>query len=291
MTHSSLQILITGGNGQLASALMSESQASDYLLMPFSSQELDITRATSIEHAIIKLKPDVIINTAAYTAVDHAEHNEETAMRVNYQGAQLLAEICAKHHVTLVHLSTDYVFDGKTQLPYREDNTANPMSVYGKSKWLGEQAIREQSTDHIILRISGVFSEFGNNFLKTILRLAKDRSELRVVADQTTCPTYAGDIANAIFALLKNNCRGTYHFCNQEPISWYQFANAIIEQAKQKNIFALEKITPITTEEYLASAKRPAYSVLDCTKIHNAAHIVQSHWKDGIIKSLAGIPS
>jgi dTDP-4-dehydrorhamnose reductase len=291
MKQSSLKVLITGGNGQLASALTHQSHETDYLLMPFSSQELDITRATSIENAIAKLKPDVIINTAAYTAVDHAEVDEELAMRVNYTGAQLLAELCQLHQVKLVHLSTDYIFDGTNQKPYREDNAANPMSVYGKSKWYGEKAVREQCADHLIVRLSGVFSEFGNNFLKTILRLAKERAELRIVSDQTTCPTYAGDIANAIFNLLKNNCRGTYHFCNQEPVSWYQFANAIIEEAEHAQILMLEKITPIRTDEYPARAKRPAYSVLDCSKFHNATAMTPHHWKEGIKKSLIGLAS
>jgi dTDP-4-dehydrorhamnose reductase len=283
------KILITGGNGQIATAIKHHANAQDYLLIPHSSTELNITQTQSIEDAISHLKPDVIINTAAYTAVDQAEIETNQATEVNEQGAKQLAVACAKHRIPLIHLSTDYIFDGNTNTPYREDDQANPINYYGKSKWLGEEAIREYAGEYCILRVSGVFSEFGHNFLKTILRLAREKTELRIVADQITCPTYAGDIASALFALIKNKATSTYHFCNKHEVTWHEFATAIIEQAKNHHHLEIQNIIPITTSEYPTKAKRPRYSVLDCTKIENDIGITQPSWEKGVYQALKGL--
>lgn len=284
------KILITGGNGQLANALRYHAQASHFALDIYSRQELDILDDTSINHSLGKLRPDVVINTAAYTAVDKAEleQEKEIAMHVNHQGAKNIAMACHTHQITLIHVSTDYVFDGTKTEPYQEDDLINPINFYGQSKWSGEEAIRKHCEKHIIVRTSGVFSEYGNNFLKTIVRIAQEKKELRVVSDQITCPTYAGDIANALFMIAKNNNHfGTYHFCSKEPTSWYQFAVAINALAKQTLPLTLAEVKAIPTIAYPTPAKRPAYSVLDCSKINQHFGIMRPSLELGIKKSLS----
>jgi dTDP-4-dehydrorhamnose reductase len=224
-----------------------------------------------------------VINAAAYTAVDKAEQEADQAILVNHLGAQNLAIACKKNQVPLIHLSTDYIFDGAHTCPYQEDDKENPTNVYGHSKWLGEQAVREQCEQHIILRVSGIFSQYGHNFLKTMLRLAQEKKELRVVADQITCPTYAGDIASVLFSIMQQSLHwGTYHYCNAGPVSWHQFATTIIQTAKQYQHLLVEEIKAISTSHYPTLAKRPAYSVLDCSKIENEMGIKQSMWRDAL---------
>lgn len=289
MSNCSLKLLITGGKGQLASALGHHPFASQHVLIPCSSQTLDITNPASIDQAITQFKPDVIINTAAYTAVDQAELEPELARRINAEGAKHLAMACQKNQIPLIHLSTDYIFDGTQQTPYLEEDLPHPINQYGKSKWEGEEAIRTHCENHLILRVSGIFSEFGNNFLKTMLRLAKEKKEWQVVTDQISCPTYAGDIAGVIFSLLDNPCLGTFHYCSANPVSWHQFATAIIEHGREYFPLMVEKILPITSAAYQSPAKRPAHSVLDCTKLFLQAGTVQPSWENGIAQALKGI--
>lgn len=271
-------LLITGANGQLAKALQQNKLAQAWQITACPRAEMDITEPASIDTALTKFNPSIIINTAAYTAVDKAEQETEICLRTNYSGTKYLAMACHKQKIPLIHLSTDYIFDGKKNGPYQENDASNPLNFYGKSKWLGEEAVREYCEQHIILRVSGVFSEHGNNFFKTILRLACEKKELRIVADQITCPTYAGDIATAIFILLKKKLHwGTYHYCSTPAVSWHEFANAIVQNAKQKQPILAQKITAITTAEYPTPAKRPAYSVLDCSKIRDHYGIIQPH--------------
>lgn len=289
MNNYSLKILVTGGAGQLANALRVMAPHNARLVF-MARDELDVTQAASIGNAIMRHAPDIIINTAAYTAVDKAEQEYEAALRVNHIGARNLAAACHKNRIPLIHLSTDYVFDGTNARPYREDDTCRPLNKYGESKWLGEQAVREQCEKHIILRVSGVFSEFGHNFLKTILRLAAERDELRVVGDQTTCPTYAGHIASVIYQLAyKLTSFGTYHYCDSTPVTWHQFASAIIQEAKRHVHLRTSRIDAITTAEYPTLAARPAYSVLDCSKIYSDFQIHQAAWMDAVIKTVPKI--
>jgi dTDP-4-dehydrorhamnose reductase len=287
------KVLITGGNGQLASALCHHPMAQAFHLMPCSRVEMDIANITSVTHAITIFNPDIIINTAAYTAVDKAEQDREQALRVNHLGAQHLAITCKERQIPLIHISTDYVFDGTHTTPYREDDATHPANFYGKSKCLGEETVRERCEQHIILRVSGVFSEYKNNFLKTILHLAQKRKELRIVADQITCPTYAGDIAHTLFTIVQNKPQwGTYHYCNTEPVSWYQFGVAIIEAARKHQSLLVEDTKAITTAAYPTAAKRPAYSVLDCGKIEKELGIIRPSWKNAlasIVPLLEGI--
>lgn len=275
-------VLITGAQGQLGMALQHHPLAKQMNLHALNRQQLDITHFASIEHAINTIKPDVIINSAAYTAVDKAESEYELALQINAKGAQQLAQACEAHHIPFIHISTDYIFDGNKPLPYKEKDPAHPVNRYGESKWQGEQAVREACEKHLILRVSGVFSEYGQNFFKTMLRLAKERKELRIVADQITCPTYAGDIAETLYKLIQEPKWGTYHYCNQEATSWFHFASHIIETARQYQPLQVENIIPIPASEYVTPAKRPAYSVLDCEKIKQDAGITQKPWKAAV---------
>jgi dTDP-4-dehydrorhamnose reductase len=266
-------MLITGKQGQMGQALCKHLQDKEVQVIACTREELNICDANSIQQAIEKYAPAVLINTAAYTAVDLAEQESALAMRINHEGATMLAAACQKYHLPLIHLSTDYVFDGKKNKPYVETDEAHPLNVYGKSKYLGELAIQEQCEQHIILRVSGIFSAYRKNFLKTVLRLKKEKKLIRMVDDQFTCPTAAHDIAACIFALLKKPLTfGTYHFCSQTAVSWQQFASAILQ----------EEVQGISSSDYHTAAKRPAYSVLDCQKIKNDYGIVQPDWQQAI---------
>ncbi len=287
MTNYLPKILITGGNGQLAKALQHHALAKQFILQIYSHQLFDITQPQMIEKIIAREQPDFIINTAAYTAVDKAEYESEQALFVNYYGAKNLAIACEKYHIPLLHLSTDYVFDGQQIKAYVEHDPINPLNIYGKSKCLGEKSIREACEQHIILRVSGVFSEYGNNFVKTILRLAQEKNELRIVADQITCLTYASDIALVLFKLIQiKNHWGTYHYCNSDALSWYDFAVNILEIAAPHYHFAVKKIQAITGDEYISAAKRPRYSVLNCKRIEQIFHLSQVSWRAGISQTI-----
>lgn len=261
------KVLVTGGDGQVASALRTHARAKEFQLIFCTHQEMNIIDPTAIKKTLAKHQPEFVINTAAYTAVDKAESEQELAMAVNYMGALELAMACAEAQIPLIQLSTDYIFDGNQTSPYTETDPANPLNIYGESKWLGEEAVRQHLPEHIILRVSGVFSEFGSNFLKSILRLAKEKEELRIVTDQITCPTYAGEIASALFSIIdKTPAWGTYHYCSDKPISWYDFARAIVNEAKKHTTISTKKINAIPTTDYPTPAKRPLNAVLDCSK-------------------------
>lgn len=282
-----MQLLITGGNGQVGWELAQCAAPPEYTIHALTRAQLDITNPQQVDVAIAEYKPDVVINTAAYTAVDKAEQEIEQAFAINRDGAKVLAEACTKAQLPLIHLSTDYVFDGKQQQPYREQDAVAPINQYGASKWAGEEAVRAACEQHIILRVSGVFSSHGNNFVKTILRLAQERETLRIVADQTICPTPAADIAQVILMISKqiiNNKKiwGTYHYCSAEPTSWHYFAENIVSLAKQYKPLKVQEIQAITTEEFPTPAQRPRYSVLDCSKLQKNFNIPQRPWHAGL---------
>ena len=283
-------LLITGGSGQVAWDLKQFAADKTIKLVACSRDELDITNPDSINQAFAQFKPDIIINTAAYTAVDKAEQETAPAFLVNRDGAANLARACSERVIPLVHLSTDYVFDGKKEKPYQENDKSVPLGVYGQSKWEGEEAVRENCPQHIILRVSGVFGRHGNNFVKTILRLAGERETLRVVADQTTCPTPAADIAETIIIIAKqlvhshDGLWGTYHYCSNEPTTWHHFAETIIEMAKPFHTLQVKDIQPISTAEYPTAAQRPPYCVLNTQKIHTQFGIQPRSWRLGLLE-------
>ncbi|MCU1788931.1 dTDP-4-dehydrorhamnose reductase [Pectobacterium polaris] len=274
-----MKILLTGANGQLGRCFQ-ERLPEEWEILATDAAELDITDLAHIEKVVSTFQPDAIVNAAAYTAVDKAESEPELAEKINTAGPENLAIVASKQGIRLVHVSTDYVFDGNATEPYNEDSATNPLSVYGKTKLAGEQAVAKASSEAIIVRTAWVFSEYGNNFMKTMLRLAKERDTLSIVNDQRGCPTYAGDLAQAIIALLQQNATaGIYHYSGDQEVSWYEFAQAIFSVAVQNSVLnKIPTLTPITTLQYPTPAHRPAYSTLSCQKTQQFK-IELSNWQ------------
>lgn len=275
-----MKILITGKNGQLAQALLHHARGKCFNLLGFTKKECDITNPAQLKKIFAEIKPEVVINTAAFTAVDAAEKQSKEAMNVNYRGSLHLAKLCTLFAIPLLHISTDYVFNGIKATPYLETDPIDPLNSYGKSKALGEQAIMQYAKQYIILRVSGIFSPYQNNFVKTILKRAQERLLLKVVADQITCPTGASDIASVLFILAQNahKASGIYHFASIPPVSWYQFATAIIKGA---TLYGLkdQEIEPTRMHDHENVCKRPALSILDCQKIKKTFGITQPDWQ------------
>jgi dTDP-4-dehydrorhamnose reductase len=281
-----MKILVLGCKGQLGRCLNDQLVNTEHEVIYTSREQIDIADFEVTKSKILKFSPDLIINATAYTAVDKAEEDQKTANLINHLAVKNVADICNQLGCWLIHVSTDYVFDGNSKVPYREDDQTNPQGVYGETKLKGELAIQASGCKHIILRTAWVFSEYGNNFLKTMLRLGAERDELSIVGDQMGCPTYAQDIARSIVDIVpKLNSResnGIYHYCGDQPCSWYDFANAIFDQAMTNNLKIPSIVNSIETSAYPTPAKRPAFSVLDCSKIENDFGVYASNWHDGI---------
>ena len=277
-------ILITGANGQLGNCLrdLVAAYQDKYRFFYTDVEELDITDAAAIDRYVADNQIHVIINAAAYTAVDKAEDDMDMAYKLNRDAVRNLAEVAKTHNCLLVHISTDYVFSGEACHPYKEDDTPAPKSVYGASKLAGEQAIEESDCRAIIIRTSWLYSEYGHNFVKTMLKLGSERSEVSVVCDQIGGPTYAGDLAKVIMALVtkddQQNGVQFYHFANEGTISWYDFAKAIMEIAGNGC-----QVKSIFTGEYPAKAARPAYSVFNLRKVKEKIGISIPYWRDSLI--------
>ncbi|MBE5215462.1 dTDP-4-dehydrorhamnose reductase [Pectobacterium sp. A535-S3-A17] len=281
-----MKILLTGANGQLGRCFQ-DRLPTEWEILATDTAELDITDLARVEEIVKDFQPDAIVNAAAYTAVDKAESEPELAEKINVTGPENLAVVANKQGIRLVHVSTDYVFDGNATEPYHEDSATNPLSVYGKTKLAGEQAVTQAAPETIIVRTAWVFSEYGNNFVKTMLRLAKERDTLSVVNDQRGCPTYAGDLAQAIISLLeKNAAGGIYHYCGDKEVSWYEFAKTIFSVAEQKAVLNKTPVlTSITTAQYPTPAHRPAYSTLAGGKIQTLG-IPLSDWQRALNKTI-----
>lgn len=282
-------VLVTGASGQLGQSI--QFIASQYPEMQFifaSSTDLDITNSERVNTYFSQNKIDFCVNTAAYTAVDKAETDIEKAKLVNIEGPKNLAIACQKNNVTLIHISTDFVFDGEGKIPYVEKDKTNPIGVYGQTKLDGEREVIAHCTKHFIIRTSWVYSQFGNNFMKTMLRLAQDRTELNVVSDQIGTPTNAVDLADAILTIIQNchseqreeSFHGVYNFSNEGICSWYDFA---VEIFKQNHITI--QVNPIPTEAYPTPAKRPKFSVLDKSKIKSTFGIKIKNWQDALAQT------
>lgn len=277
-----MTILVTGGNGQLGCSLRLASAESSHRYIFTDVAELDITDKSAVETLIRNENVEVVVNCAAYTAVDMAEEDEATAERINHKAVAILAEACAKSDVTLIHISTDYIFSGDAATPYTEQSEPSPRSLYGRTKLAGERAIADSGCRHIILRTAWLYSEFGRNFLKTMLQLTSTRPEIKVVADQRGTPTYAMDLAKAIVQIIESgqhNKYGTYHYANLGECSWWDFAVEIARASGNEGC----KITPCTTADYPTRAERPRYSVLDKSKFVATFSIEITDWR----KSLA----
>lgn len=278
-------ILVTGASGQLGSELQDIAGQYDYVFHFKNSNALDITNHELFEQFVVDYHINVIINCAAYTAVDKAESEPELANTINHLAVKNMAEVAKAQQIKLVHISTDYVFDGTNHKPYVETDVPNPQSVYGQTKLDGELAIQAVNpTNSIIIRTSWVYSKYGNNFVKTMLRLAETRDELSVVADQIGSPTNAADLAKAILTVLpqiENNSPEIYHYSNEGVCSWYDFAKAIFE-IKGLAI----KVYPISSTQYLTPATRPFFSVFDKFKIKDRFQFETLHWINSLRKIL-----
>lgn len=279
------KILVTGANGQLGKELKKLSSLFPAFNFTFLSREdLAIHHFELTRNSFKVYQPDYCINCAAYTNVDKAESETELAFLINGESVGVLAAVCKEHNCKFIHISTDYVFDGTAGVPYKEDSSVNPVNAYGESKLNGEQQALQFNSDSIIIRTSWVYSEFGKNFVKTMLRLMNEKEEINVVNDQIGSPTYAADLAEAILQIITFNIQhptskiqGTYNYSNEGIISWYDFAVAIKELTGSRC-----KINPITTSEFPTPAKRPHYSVLDKTKIQKTFDISLKDWKRGL---------
>jgi dTDP-4-dehydrorhamnose reductase len=280
--------VITGAGGQVGYELRRQSWPADFEVVPFTRADLDIADPVAVAREITP-DSDIVVNVAAYTAVDRAETERELAWRVNAQGPRILAERCAVLDIPLIHLSTDYVFDGTKASPYIESDDVGPLNEYGRSKLAGENAVREALAQHIILRTSSVFGESGANFVRTMLRLGAERESLQIVADQMSCPTPAQDIATALVAICQTIMTdpdkiewGTYHFCGAPEVTWSQFASAIfaLSGARQGRV---PRIIDIQAKDYRTDARRPVYSVMGCEKIANNFKIPRPSWSEGLV--------
>lgn len=280
-----LSILVTGSNGQLGSEIKELSGEYDYNYFFTDRDTLDISDEAALKNFIATRHIDTIINCAAYTAVDKAESEQELADSINHLAVKYLAQISKEKNIKLIHISTDYVFDGKNYKPYSETDKTNPNSIYGQTKLDGEKALQEiNPTNSILIRTSWVYSNFGANFVKTMLRLGKDKEQLGVIFDQVGTPTYARDLAKTILEILPNIENDTveiYNYSNEGVLSWYDFAKEIMRMAKLDC-----KINPIESKEYPTPAVRPPYSLLNKSKIKKDFDIVIPYWKDSLDECL-----
>lgn len=275
-------ILVTGKNGQLGKELQAlASSFTQYEFIFTDRSELDITNQNEINTFFEKYIPAFCINAAAYTAVDKAETEKELAMRVNAEAAGHLALACTKYAAKFIHVSTDYVYDGSATTPYTENHPVNPVNYYGLTKRMGEELALANHPSSVIIRTSWVYSSYGNNFVKTMLRLMADRDSINVVSDQFGSPTYAADLAAAILHIIAapTTSPGIYHYSNEGIINWYDFAVEI-----KKLSGSTCNVSPIPTSAYPTPAKRPAYSVLNKDKIQNTFHIQLINWQDSLMQ-------
>jgi dTDP-4-dehydrorhamnose reductase len=293
-----VSILITGAHGQVGRELAVRAGSHAIAL---SRSELDLTDKDLVLETLRKLRPNVAINAAAYTAVDKAEEDAAAAFAANRDGLENLAHACLELGIPLLHLSTDYVFDGQKINPYNEEDAPNPQGVYARSKWEGEQRVRKILAQHIILRVSWVFSTHGNNFVKTILRLANTRPDLRIIADQRGGPTPAAAIADSLLHLAKIIQQGrplawgTYHYAGVPETTWHGFAAAIVDRAAALGMITQKpSITPITTAEYPLPAPRPSNSSFDCARAAQSLGLSPPNWQQGldeVLNTLARNPT
>ena len=289
-----MKILVLGCKGQLGRCLNDQLIRTEHEVIYTSRKQIDISYFEQTKNQILKISPNLIINAIAYTAVDKAEDDQKNANLINHLAVKNIADICNQLECWLIHVSTDYVFDGMAKGPYKEDDETNPQGVYGETKLNGELAIQASGCKHIILRTAWVFSEYGNNFLKTMLRLGAERDELSIVSDQVGCPTYAQDIALAVVSIISQlnslkDTDGLYHFCGDSACSWFEFAKEIFNHINKHYHISIPIIKAVTTEEYPTLAERPKYSVLDNKKIQENFDIFSPDWKVGVESALKNV--
>lgn len=283
-----MNILITGGYGQLGRELWQEAHARGHDVKIPSHRQMDITNIKAVRNFIDRHQPVCVINAAAYTQVDKAEIEESLAFAVNKTGCTNLAQVCAEGKIPLFQVSTDYVFDGQKKALYLESDPVSPIGVYGISKAAGETEIRMNLRKHMILRTSWLYGVYGHNFVKTMLKLSGTKKNIRVVSDQYGSPTCAVDLAVAILSMAEQSHQyssvawGTYHYCGQGIVSWYEFAETIIELARRYGDVKTTRVEPITTADFPTKAKRPAFSALDCNLIKTNFGIKPKPWRESL---------
>jgi dTDP-4-dehydrorhamnose reductase len=287
-----LKVLVLGEGGQLSTELLSTQRKKGIELHQWGRKEWDLERPEAIEDLLKNLRPDVVINAAAYTAVDRAEEEEGKAYGINALAVEALAKACATCNCRLLQVSTDFVFDGTASVPYLSTDTTSPLGVYGMSKRKGEESVlKHLPRTGVIIRTSWLYSAHGNNFVKTMLRLMKEKDSLGVVSDQRGCPTWARGLAECLWDMCEaNQLSGVYHWCDEGVISWHDFAVAIQEEAFSLGI--LEKKIPvgaISTEEYPTPARRPSFSAMDCSSTVEGTGVAQRPWRDSLIEMLISL--
>jgi len=279
-----MKIIILGASGQLGSCIKKVSAERNTYDILFATQENgNILNKELLNILFENEKPSYVVNCAAYTAVDKAEDEQEICRKINRDGALFIAKACKQHHASLIHISTDFVFKGNVAYPLKETDPTEPENIYGLTKLEGEEAIAGVLPEHFTIRTSWLYSEFGNNFVKTMLRLGKDRSELGVIADQIGSPTYAIDLAGAILDIIESGSKsyGIYHYSNEGVASWFDFAKAVFDINNTQL-----RLNPLKTSEYVTKAVRPAYSVMDKSKIKNTFGIGIPYWRDSLAKCI-----
>lgn len=294
-----MRIAVIGNKGMLARDLTGLIDEAGISQWGADLPELDITRSEEVKGELKASGATVVINCAAYTAVDRAESQPDVAFAVNRDGVRNLAFACRDLNIPLIHISTDYVFDGALRRPYREDDPPCPLGVYGESKWAGENELSVIHGKHVIVRTSWLFGAMGQSFVKTILRLAQEKDDLRVVNDQFGCPTWSADLAEVLTRIAKevekvsefDKVWGTYHYCGMGETTWWGFANEIIALAEGLIPMKTRSVAPIETAEFPTPAKRPLWSVLDCSKIEQTFGIQRRPWQNGLAAVIHTIAS
>ena len=290
-----MKILIIGASGQLGCELVQQAFSCNATVETPTRHQMDITKISQIENTIAKTQPSLVINAAAYTNVDRAETEPELAFAVNKTGTANLAQSCRERQIPLIHISTDYVFNGKKGKPYWEKDPTTPLGVYGQSKAEGEEKLRSILKAHIILRTSWLYSIFGHNFVKTILKLGQENEEISAVADHYGSPTSAADLAEALLKIAFHIVKkpkilwGTYHYCGNGIITWHEFAETILAMARFFGSIRTRRVKPITTDEYPTPARRPAFTALDCSRIKKNFGIIPKPWQASLQQTIGKI--
>lgn len=287
-----MKILLTGSKGQLGREIQIAGINAGLDIISMDLPEIDITDDRKLDMIFSELKPTIVINAAAYTAVDLAEKQKNICYAVNKNGPANLTQLCGKNNARLIHISTDYVFDGKSNTPYRENDPVSPVNVYGHSKAEGEKAVLEGPGQHIIIRTSWLYGRYGNNFVKTMLRLGQEKKSIGVVNDQYGCPTCAYDLAEVIIFIVKcflegkSNNSDIYHYCGKGVATWYEFAVSIFQIVADLGLSNVPSVMPITTSQFPTAAKRPVYTVLDCFEIKKNFGVEPKPWKQSLKKTI-----
>lgn len=285
-------VLVLGAGGQLGWEVCRQGNTHSLDVIGLDLPQIDITDRAAVQHTLSGVNPSLVVNAAAYTAVDRAESEPELAFAVNRDGPGLLASLCSQAGIPLMHISTDYVFSGEKGSPYVEGDPVSPLGVYGKSKAAGEEEVRGRLREHLILRTSWLYGVHGNNFVKTMLRLAGKEKTLRVVEDQSGCPTFASDLAGAVLKIAdlyfsgRQPAWGTYHYCGQGATSWHGFAEEIVRLARRYEPLQVEEVRTLSTKDYPTPARRPANSAMDCSLLRERLGINTRSWQDSLAEMM-----